>query len=769
MTSGGDPPRHRGFPLLSYAGRRTLTRNAVTLAGYYLLARSTAHLAVPHTGITPEWPPSGLAVAALFAWGWEVLPGTVVASLIFNLTAVHLPIPVAAGLAAGNSAEYIVASALLRHFRFDPALSRIRDAVGLIGLAALASPLIAASIGLLSEWLGGVTRHHSLALIWSTYWLGDGTGILIATPILLVGRELLVDSDAVGPLSWEFFLVVAGFAGMSWFAFFNGIRVTYILFAIGILIAIRYRTTGACAANAVISVIAELGTTHGHGPFRLDPLSSRLLDLQTYRGSFAVMVFVLAAATNTRLRADRQILNDNDALEQHIELIGKMGEQSAREREQTQREHDRLQAQLNQSLRLESLGQLSGGIAHDFNNLLAVIINYATYVRKKLLATIDPDESEAVRRETQVSLSGDVDQIVIAAEKAARLTHRLLAFARQEAATPVVVELNSIVHGIIELLRRTLGEHIAFVVVPSAMPLDIRADPGQIEQVLVNLVVNARDAMPDGGELTISTRPFAADDVTSDKPTGKYALLTVADGGFGMSREVIERAFDPFFSTKPIGQGTGLGLSTVYGIVTNAGGRVWIDSEPGEGTTVSVLLPLAESRDSPVHALPDGFATSSSSPDSSTSVPAADGPATPASAIAVPPGDTGNVGGAGPTTLVVEDEPALLEVVRRTLVDHGYTVIATPDPREAIALARTFREPIDVLLTDMVMPGISGVEVARQIGADHPESRIVFMSGYTRQLLDELPSGSGDYTLIGKPFTEAELIAAVSSARVRRA
>ena len=256
-------------------------------------------------------------------------------------------------------------------------------------------------------------------------------------------------------------------------------------------------------------------------------------------------------------------------------------------------ERERLQNQLHQAQRLESLGQLAGGIAHDFNNLLAVIINYAAFIASDLEAALDRDGEDRWR-----STREDVEQIRLAGERAAHLTHQLLAFARREVVQPEVVDVNDVVSDVEQLLRRTLGEHVELhsSLAPELHPVLI--DPGQLEQILVNLAVNARDAMPDGGTLRIDTANIDIDeDYAASRPElspGPHVRLRVSDTGVGMSPETVARAFDPFFTTKPAGQGTGLGLATVYGIVQQAGGRSQIYSEPDVGTTFTVLLPATE-------------------------------------------------------------------------------------------------------------------------------------------------------------------------------
>ena len=272
------------------------------------------------------------------------------------------------------------------------------------------------------------------------------------------------------------------------------------------------------------------------------------------------------------------------------DVTERLAAQSERERLKTQAERDRLERQLQQSQRLNSLGELAGGVAHDFNNLLGVISSYAAFAAEDVPEQAPPECWQALR--------ADLEQVERAAGRAAELTHQLLSFARREVAQRQVLNLHEVVAGVEQLLQRTLGEHVDLATVPGRDLSPVLADPGQIEQVLVNLAINARDAMPAGGRLTIETGNVDVDEVyaasRAELAAGRYVSLRVSDTGTGMTAQVVDRAFEPFYTTKPKGEGTGLGLASVYGIITQAGGNVRIYSEPGLGTTVVVLLPVTD-------------------------------------------------------------------------------------------------------------------------------------------------------------------------------
>jgi PAS domain S-box-containing protein len=373
--------------------------------------------------------------------------------------------------------------------------------------------------------------------------------------------------------------------------------------------------------------------------------------------------------------------------------------------------------QFHQAQRLESIGQLAGGIAHDFNNILGVIINYAEFVA---------DEQESGSQALH-----DVEEIRRAAERAAALTRQLLIFSRREVVQPEVLDLRQVVSGLENLLHRALGERVEMEAHFDEDLMSIEADPGQIEQVLVNLAVNARDAMPDGGRLLIEAGNAELDEeyayMHPDTEPGDYVRLKVSDTGVGMDEKTIQRAFEPFFTTKGKAEGTGLGLATVYGIVTGAGGRIDIYSEPAMGTTVKIHLPAS-------------------------TVAPSEGEAQPKERPA----------GRGEVVLVVEDEPDVRRMAERILAKGGYSVIGTSGGEAALEVCRRADRPIHLLLTDVIMPGMLGTELVAQIKLIRPELGVIFMSGYSHEVLapgalSEQAGGS----FIEKPFSASELLRAV--------
>jgi PAS domain S-box-containing protein len=402
--------------------------------------------------------------------------------------------------------------------------------------------------------------------------------------------------------------------------------------------------------------------------------------------------------------------------------------EAERERLRTAAEEDRLQQRLRQFQRLESLGQLVSGVAHDFNNLLGIISGYAEYTVEQL----QPLAKEDARL---VPLIQDIEQVQSAAQQAIRVTRQLLTFAKSKPASTELLDVNEVVNSAGQLLRRSLGAKIELVIAADADLWPVEADRGQLEQVLVNLALNARDAMPDGGRLTITTANAEVDAVfAGQRPNlrpGRYCRLVVADTGTGMDHATLERVFEPFFSTKPRGRGTGLGLATVYGIVSGLGGIVDISSEVGLGTTMNVLLPV-----------------------SGEAVAAVPQPSPPAE----------EAHGHGEVILLVEDEQGLRSMASRILARNGYVVHEAADGAAAVRLANDPGERIDLLLTDILMPGMTGNEVADRVRALRPGLPALFITGHAQQALDFHGIPAPDLDIVQKPFTEAVLLSRVHRA-----
>ncbi|MBK9965302.1 MAG: response regulator [Holophagales bacterium] len=384
------------------------------------------------------------------------------------------------------------------------------------------------------------------------------------------------------------------------------------------------------------------------------------------------------------------------------------------ERRQSEKERAKLEEQLRASQRMEAIGSLAGGVAHDFNNLLSVILGYTSFAIEGM------PEGDPVRN--------DLLEVKKAGERASAVTRQLLAFGRRQVLQPVPLDLNQVSEGVEKMLRRILGEDITLVQTLAPDLWRTLADPGQIEQVLVNLVVNARDAMREGGRLTIETSNVEIGEEDAARQVGvkpgSYVRLAVTDTGCGMDQQTRERIFEPFFTTKEVGKGTGLGLSTAYGIIKQSHGNIWVYSEPGHGTTFKIYLP----REFPA-------------------------PAAPATVLAtVPTQATGTE-----TILVTEDEEALQNVARRTLEAAGYTVLVARDGDDALRISSLHAGDIHLLLTDMVMPGMGGRMLARILSGRRPSTRVLYMSGYADDAIVHHGALEAGTHFLAKPFTSADL------------
>jgi PAS domain S-box-containing protein len=377
-------------------------------------------------------------------------------------------------------------------------------------------------------------------------------------------------------------------------------------------------------------------------------------------------------------------------------------------------EQKRAEEHLRQAQKMEAVGRLAGGLAHDFNNVLGIITACAELLRSRV--------------ETNEESAPYLTNIRTAVDRGTSLTRQLLAFTRKSALQVQLVDLNTRLKDVTMLIRPLMGDDVEIAIVPRCPSAVIEIDPGQLDQIILNLAVNSRDAMARGGKFILETSAVELDDgfAAQHRPMnpGHYIVLAVSDTGAGMDAVTASRIFEPFFTTKEVGKGTGLGLATVYGIVQQNGGHIWVYSEPGRGTTFKIYLPSAEEK--------LGEKTE----------PASEAPARRRNGI---------------TVLLVEDDELMLSLTSQLLLENGYTVLPAKDGLSALDLVRSHSAPIDLLLTDVVMRGMSGPDLVAQIGASHPGVRAVFMSGYTGELITEHESETQGVPLLEKPFTRAAL------------
>ena len=376
-------------------------------------------------------------------------------------------------------------------------------------------------------------------------------------------------------------------------------------------------------------------------------------------------------------------------------------------------EKKKLEEQLRQAQKMEAIGALAGGVAHDFNNILTAIIGYASLIE----AQMGPDDP----------LRHNIVQVLRATERATGLTHSLLAFSRKQAVDLKPVKLNEIICGFQKILTRLIGEDIEFKVNCTSEDLTVEADRGQIEQVLMNLATNARDAMPNGGSLLITTSSLELDSSSVPfheiKKPGKYAFISVSDSGSGMDKDIKEHIFEPFFTTKEVGKGTGLGLAIVYGIIKKHNGSIHVYSEPGQGTTFNIYLPLVTSITQDIRR---------------------------EATVRLPSGHE--------TILLVEDEETVRQVIRATLEEYGYTVMEAINGTEAVEVFGANQDKIQLLLCDLIMPKKNGREAYEEIRKIRPDIKAIFMSGYTKDIIVKKGFMEEGVNFISKPITPTDLL-----------
>jgi PAS domain S-box-containing protein len=380
----------------------------------------------------------------------------------------------------------------------------------------------------------------------------------------------------------------------------------------------------------------------------------------------------------------------------------------------------RAEAQLRQSQKMEAIGRLAGGVAHDFNNILAIINACTEFLRDRIDAATEP--------------TGYIENIRKAIERGTALTRQLLTFSRTSALQPQVLELNDRLKDISKLLRPLLGDAIEILIVPRSAAAVVEADPGQLDQIVVNLAVNARDAMPRGGKFILETFTMNSDEGFADPhqamAAGKYVVLAISDTGCGMDQATLARIFEPFFTTKEIGKGNGLGLATVYGIVKQSAGHIFVYSEPGHGTTFKIYLPSADYK-----------IASAFKPEIEKVVPKRH----------------------GTTVLLAEDDEIMRSLTGQILKEHGYTVVEASDGKSALEAVQSHAGSIDLLLTDVIMRRMGGPELVDRLSATHPGLKVIYMSGYTGELMANRETLQPGATLLEKPFTRNALLSLINT------
>jgi signal transduction histidine kinase/ActR/RegA family two-component response regulator len=634
--------------------------------------------------VTPIWPPVGLAVAVTYIGGYRLLPGIVLGS--FALGLMHNAWPLAALLAIAQLAQPVIDVRIMRALQFDPKLERVRDSIIVSLAAAPAGSFVAALLAAILNVSFGGRPFDALPYDFVLWWLRDWLGVMITAPLVfawIYGRRIGWTwpriSEAIALFLVLFFSAQLMFG--LWGVFANrDVPIAFVFFPIVGWAGLRFGARGSTTTVAIISAFAIAIAGMGMGPFAAFPVEFTQFLLFAFLALGSLSGLLLAAIIAER----------DDALTKRLLL----------------------EEQLRHSQKMEAVGRLAGGIAHDFNNLLTAIIGYTEIV----LTSLDPtDERRA-----------DAEEIGRAAMRAADLTRQMLAFSRRQVLQPKIIDLNTALGKVEPMLRRVIGEDIVMTVTGKATSAFVRVDPGQVEQVVMNLVVNARDAMPQGGRLTVETGDAMLDEVAlADSPEakpGSFVLLSVSDTGTGMSPEVRARIFEPYFTTKDVGKGTGLGLSTAYGIVRQSEGHISVSSEIGLGTTFRIYLPRSEA---------------------------------PAQTVEQSAGETMPNG--TEHILLVEDDPSVRRLSTELLIRLGYSVTQAASGRAGLALGSDDTRHFDLALCDVILGDMSGPAVAEALSALRPSIRVLYMSGYTDEAIVRTGVLDEGKPFLQKPFTPMQL------------
>jgi len=796
-------------PRAGVADVRHLSRIALLAALYVLLAYVTLAPQLPQGELGKiVWPASGVALAFLLLYGVRLWPGVALgAFLATELTSGHLLYSLTT--AAGNSLEVVSATLILRRVvHFDARMERARDVVALV-CAGAAGAGASALFGVLGLHLSDLASPAALSRIGWKWTLGHTMGLTAVTPFVLTVSSWWKERRHPGSRgeALALFLLLIGVGSI---AFWGGgvIRdydLEYLPFPLLVWAAFRFGVHGAASANLITSGMAALGTAEGWAPFVSGSSSENLLLTWSFVTVSAVTTLLLSAVVTEGRRSEEErrksetryrtlieqaadgifsadpnglitdvnsrgcdmlglerdsvlrlelpglaafperervrslvdaLLPGKAAISSWHVLRGGEGDGFPAEVSIKRLDDGRLQAfvrdvterlaleeQLSQSQKMEAVGLLAGGIAHDFNNLLTAIIGHSDFALMRL------------SREDRVR--GDIEEVSRAAGRAADLTRKLLAFARKQLVEPKLLSVPDLVRGMERMLKRVLGEHIELTIRIEEDPWPVKADPVQLEQVILNITINARDAMPGGGRLDIECRNlWWSGDGSNEASPGPYATLTVRDTGVGMDADTLSRVFEPFYTTKDRSHGTGLGLAVSYGIVKQAGGYIWATSELGQGSTFQILLPRSIEAEMPVAGEE-------------------------ACACKTAPRESAESG--GETILLIEDEPLVRDLALEVLRAKSYQVLTARDGEEALSIARAHPSEIHLTLTDVVLPAMSGKEVARRLREARPGLKVLFMSGYAEEQVVHRGVVEEDVAFLAKPFTPAALTEKVRS------
>ena len=669
---------------------------------YFFIVRFSLELVAVYPGANAIWPPTGFALAAVLLGGYWVAPAVLLGAYAANAV-FSGPSYAAAVAAVGNAFIAIAGGFLLNWLAGGRNAFAAPAATTKFVLIAIFIAAISATVGAcLALDLGTSTRIEQVdwqkfASIWFAWWLGDLAAVLIITPALVLWvADRLPSLDIRRFLESMAILATVSAFGAVASTLAPGFVSAASLAIVAVLLLLWAALRGGprvSATAALILVAFGIGGIILRGPL-VGGISEGSPSL--------LIIFLIGTATPSLILA-------SDAAQR------KRAERVLRD---TRKELGKAREQFAQSQKMEAVGQLTSGVAHDFNNLLTVIVGNLDIAQRQLDSKAEVS-AERLRRLINNAMRG--------AERATTITKQLLAFTRKEPFNPKPLNINTLVHGLSDFLRRSLGETITLDIRSSSRLWQAEADAVQLEAAILNLAVNARDAMAAGGKLTITTENSWLDEKYCQQHDelvpGPYVLIAISDTGAGMSKEILQRVFEPFFTTKKAGQGTGLGLSQVYGFAKESKGHVEVDSKPGQGTTVTIYLPASPGNVE----------------------------AEQATEVQMP------TAGSPPTILLVEDDHDVRAYVAEILRELNYRVLETHDAESALALVDRDNVRVDLLLADLVLPGINGGQLAEQLKARQPEARVLFMTGYSRGATDHLWPGETDLEVLHKPLTHETL------------
>jgi PAS domain S-box-containing protein len=775
------------------------------VAAYYATGKLGLFFATAHGNVTLIWLPAGIVLAALMAWGWRCIPGIMLGALLTNFISSNSPVFALAAMMGSTLSAIAGAWLLWKAIGFHREMDRVMDMLGLVGLASALATMLAATLGVAGFCAAGFMPWHAYRELWWRWWVGDAMGVLMVAPLLFTLRITKVRGVRWRPVIQLVAILLGGLV-FSTLAFIEGnlmeSRLAMLLaLPFMVLAAFRFGPSGVAMVNFVVAAAAA--TQIARSTPRLDPrwMDEPMTILWFFMVVCGITAQVIASALRQRQRSEelfrslvetspdgitimdmegcltfasprtaamfgygspgnmlgRNILDlfATDSREQGILLQQQLRrgqpvnatERSAARADgacfwaessgQVLRDADgkpsamflitrnitdrkRLEQEWHQAQKMEAIGRLAGGVAHDFNNLLMVIGGQARLLLRNLTAQ-DPGwkRAEAIRQ---------------AANRAAGITRQLLTLGRKQRVQVVPVSLGSLLAEISSLLHNVVGEKVRLALVPPLRTVVIEADPMQLQQVLINLVANARDAVSEGGSISVETETLSvaeADPLHGKLPAGDYVAIHIRDNGHGMGAEVKAHLFEPFFTTKKDGKGTGLGLSTAYGIIRQFGGHISVQSETEKGATFSVVLPL--SKEAPLPLRPEGGA-----------------PPLPASKI-----------GEGKTILLVEDDLNVRPVIREMLEYHAFRVVEAGNGQEALDLLRSSSERVALVLSDVVMPGMNGDQLAEIVGQTWPDLRVILMSGYASDVIRSGDLIRKGHLLLAKPLDEEALLSQI--------